>query len=119
MGAADANGGAPISPEDSILLGGDIDAAPLTAEREPEREIPQETDSSVRAEHASTEAVEREPVARYGTEPVEAEPTRHKEVQAIEPSAPSAEPAPAPAKATEEDPNRPKRGGWWQRRNFF
>ncbi len=119
VGAADANGGAPISPEDSILLGGDIDAAPLTAEREPEREIPQDTETHARAEHASTEAVEREPVARYGTEPVEAEPTRHKEVQAVEPSSPSVEPAPAPAKAPEEDPNRPKRGGWWQRRNFF
>jgi ribonuclease E len=34
-------------------------------------------------------------------------------------SAPEPRPAPAAPEPEDDDPNRPKRGGWWQRRSFF
>jgi ribonuclease E len=116
------SGGAPMSAEDSVLLGGDGDLTPMTTEREPERE-PVPTPE----EHAPREPAYAEPAERYEPPashvPVSHVPAshveekRHKEVEAVSP-APAHEPTPPP-NPPEEDLNRPKRGGWWQRRTFF
>jgi ribonuclease E len=85
------------------------------------------------AELPAAEPVAAEPAAPVAESPapeayqppVPAEPIRYTapEPEAAEEPEAAAEPAaPAPAAApepAEEDPNRPKRGGWWQRRSFF
>src|SRR5581483_5543100 len=58
------------------------------------------------------EAIPMQPVAH---EPRPEPAERHRPAAEPEPAPP---PAPQPQQP-EEDPNRPKRGGWWQRRSFF
>jgi len=87
------------------------------------------------AEPASEEAAE-EPVTAAAEATPEAEPSEPEEEKTPEPAADSGadgagepeeaqEPAPAeekvaePAAAQEEEPDRPKRVGWWQRRSFL
>src|SRR5581483_9154995 len=65
------------------------------------------------------EAIPMQPVAH---EPRPEPAERHRPAAEPEPAEAQAEPAPPPApqpQQPEEDPNRPKRGGWWQRRSFF
>ncbi|WP_018184367.1 Rne/Rng family ribonuclease [Kaistia granuli] len=66
------------------------------------------TDDTIEAEQvAAAEEAAREPAAAEASQP--------------EPVAAQAEPAPAPKVEAEAQPedDRPKRGGWWQRRSFF
>jgi ribonuclease E len=94
----------------------EIDTTPVMEprpQRQPQAEQPREApddDVSPASERAESTAGSAEPTASRAHErPKEREPV-------AEETGGSRQDAPA---IEEEDPNRPKRSGWWQRRSFF
>jgi ribonuclease E len=93
---------------------------------------PQPYEPVRRAEPAERSEPQQDSVPIYRSEPIPPPREEHRpepqfarderpaaETQASEPE-PVAPPAPPAARPVEvDDPNRPKRGGWWQRRSFF
>ncbi|MCK0208806.1 ribonuclease E/G [Starkeya koreensis] len=87
------------------------EAAPVSA---PEAEAVQVEAAPVEA--APVETVAAEAVSVEASEPVEAAPADEAPAtEAAADAAPEAAPAPEPAN---DDPNRPRRTGWWQRKIF-
>lgn len=105
--------------------GAEAQADPAPVEAAPAETAPAEKPkrSRSRKKVAATAGEDAEPVAEAAPAPAPAEPAVPVEAEAAAP--PAAEPAPAPApQAAEEpvavvltppDPDRPKRGGWWNR----
>ncbi|PZU84170.1 MAG: ribonuclease E/G, partial [Chelatococcus sp.] len=105
--------------------GAEAEAEAAPVEAAPAETAPAEKPkrSRSRKKVAATAGEDAEPVAEAAPAPAPAEPAVPVDAEAAEP--PAAEPAPAPApQAAEEpvavvltppDPDRPKRGGWWNR----
>ena len=81
---------------------------------EPPRAEPIRSEPAPQAAEPARPAAESAPPAA----PENVEATMRQAEPREEPAAPPPAPAPQPRQA-EEDANRPKRGGWWQRRSFF
>jgi ribonuclease E len=90
--------------------------------RQPEEAAAPPPDLEERPDEGRSEAppVVHEPLPlqaeEYRPAPIETPPA---EPTAEEVAKPAEEPAPQLQHVEEEDTNRPKRGGWWQRRSFF
>ena len=84
------------------------------ARAEPPRAEPIRSEPAPQAAEPARPAAESAPPAA----PENVEATMRQAEPREEPAAPPPAPAPQPRQA-EEDANRPKRGGWWQRRSFF
>jgi ribonuclease E len=88
----------------------EIDTTPVIEPRAPREDRP-----------AAAEAAEVFSPATTAPVPEEPEPARIESVPEAprEQPAGKAEPVAAEPEPPQEDPNRPKRSGWWQRRSFF